>query len=255
MDDSVDLRWLLEQWPFDSSKNARLARGSDGREILQVRLPLGLEQYEMEGRPDGRRPRGCDSLLNFHLHRLAGAKTRGQGASFGLNAEECKELFDEGMLYYQRYLQLFQLRDWKRTLRDTDRNIQLFDLVKQYAEREEDRQYLEQWRPYVMRIRATAQAMALVEKRSYAEALETARNARATVEGLPDMENDVFRLERQRAVTALGELAVHIQQSQPLSKQQRLERELRQAIEAQAFEVAAKLRDEIRALRAQPPAG
>lgn len=255
MDDSVDLRWLLDQWPFDPSKNVRLARGSDGREILQIRLPLGLEQYEMEGRPDGRRPRGCDSLLHFQLHRLAGAKTRGQGAAFGLNAEECKELFDEGVLYYHRYLQFFQLRDWKRTLRDTERNLQLFDLVKQYAESDEDRRHLEPWRPYVLRIRATAQAMMQVEHRNYAEALETARSARAAIEGLPDMENDVFHLERQRAVTALGELAVHIQQSQPLSKLQRLERELRQAIDTQAFEAAATLRDEIRALRAQPPAG
>jgi hypothetical protein len=254
MNNSVDLRWLLDQWPFDSAKNARLARGSDGREILQVRLPLGLEQYEMEGRPDGQRPEGCESWLNFQLHRLAAAKTRGEGASFGLTEEECKELFDEGMLFYYRYLHLFQLRDWKRTIRDTGRNLQLFDLVKQYADRDEDRRYLEQWRPYVLRINAAAQAMAHVENRSYAEAFETAQSARTTIEALPEMENDVFRFERQRALTALGELTVQIQHSQPLSKLQQLERELRQAIETQAFEVAAKLRDEIRALRAPPPA-
>jgi hypothetical protein len=253
MNNSVDLRWLLDQWPFDSSKNARLARGSDGREILQVRLPLGLEQYEMEGRPDGQRPQGCESWLNFHLHRLAAAKTRGEGETFVLKAEECKELFDEGMLYYYRYLQLFQLRDWKRTIRDTDRNLQLFDLVKEYAESDEDQQYLEQWRPYVLRINAAARAMSHLENRSYAQAFESAQNASTAIEGLPEMENDVFRFERQRALAALRELMLQIQQCQPLTRLQQLERELRQAIEAQAFEAAAKLRDEIRALRSRPP--
>lgn len=249
MNDSSDLRWLLEQWPYDPSQTVRLTRGGDGRQILQVRLPLGLEQYELEGRPDGQRPRGCDSFLDFHLHRLAGAKARGEAAQFRVTAAECEDLFNEGTLYYFRYLQCFQLKDWRRTVRDTERNLRLFDFAHEYAQREEDRLHLEPWRPYVLRLHATAQAMIQLEKNRYADALKSAVHAIDAIEALPDLEGEVFAAERDRALTSLRELAAQIRQHQPLSRRQRLERELRQAIEAQAFEEAARLRDEIRSLQ------
>ena len=48
MSDDYDVRRLLENWPYDPDKNIRVLRGRDGRELLQVRLPLGLEQYELD---------------------------------------------------------------------------------------------------------------------------------------------------------------------------------------------------------------
>src|SRR5258706_14308555 len=118
MSESIDLREALKEWPFDPENDARVIRGKNGREILQVRTPLGIEQMEMDGRPDGVRPHGMESALEFHLMLLETAKVAGQGADFGLDAEACAELFNEGTLYYFRYVRLFQLRDWARTIRD-----------------------------------------------------------------------------------------------------------------------------------------
>ena len=56
MNNSPDLRQILKAWPYDPEHDARIVRGDDGRELLQVRTPLGIEQYEMDGRPDGLRP-------------------------------------------------------------------------------------------------------------------------------------------------------------------------------------------------------
>jgi hypothetical protein len=62
---SQDLRSLLSSWPYHPQKTARITKGDDGRDILQVRLPLGLEPYEMTGRPDGQKPYGQDSIFDF----------------------------------------------------------------------------------------------------------------------------------------------------------------------------------------------
>ena len=78
MNGSVDLRSLLDAWPHDPDENVRIIRGHDGREIMQVRLPLGMEQYELDGRPDGRRPHGMVSALDYQLRRLALAQAKGR---------------------------------------------------------------------------------------------------------------------------------------------------------------------------------
>ena len=150
MEEKVDLGQILKNWPYDPDDDVRLVAASDGRQVLQVRLPLGIEQYELEGRPDGERPYGKESALVYHLERLKAAEKSGQRAEFMLSSEDCAELFTEGTLYYYRYLHLFQAKAWKDTVRDTTRNLELFDLVHQYAEEEEDQFYLEQWRPYLL---------------------------------------------------------------------------------------------------------
>jgi hypothetical protein len=245
----VDLRKILEQWPYEPENNVRFARGSDGREILQVRLPLGLEQYELEGRPDGQKPEGAESWLDHHLARLAQAKLDKGDAAFALTPEECAELFAEGMLYYYRYLHLFQAQDWPRTMRDTARNLKLFDFVNDYAQRPEDQQYLEQWRPYILRINAVAAAMIELGNHHHALALDHLTAAINRIVALPDLEEETFKFERERSVGALRELAAQVEKSQPISKLELLERQLRRAIETQEFERAAQLRDRIRVLR------
>lgn len=252
MDNTIDLREWLEGWPYDPEDNVRRVRGKDGREILQVRVPLGIEQYELDGRPDGQRPHSKESELEYQLERLEKARAAGKEASFTLSQDACAELFDEGMLYYYRYLHCFQIKDWKRTVRDTVRNLRLFDLVHRYAEREDDQLYLEQWRPYIVRMHAAAGAMLELEQDHYAKALEIINAAIATIEGLSDLDDETFQFERKRSLVALREMAEQIEQVKPRSELERLEHELHEAIEVQAFERAAQLRDRIRALRRRP---
>jgi len=253
MSDSVDLRRILQSWPYDPDKDTRLSRGEDGRFILQVRTPLGIEQYEMDGRPDGVRPHGMESALHYYLRKLeqVTAKARGDEPKFQLGPRECNELFNEGTLYYFRYVRLFQLKDWVRTARDTARNLQVFDLVHRYARRGEDRQFLEKWRPYIIRVNATASVMLDLEKNAYDSALKIASQAIRTIEALEDSDDETFQYERERSLEALRELAGQVQKNRPLSELERLEHQLRRAIERQEFERAAQLRDRIRALRKQ----
>jgi len=245
------LRRILKNWPYDPEHDARIIRGEDSREVLQVRTPLGLEQYEMDGRPDGLRPHGMESALEYHLHRLNQAKFSGREADFELGPEECGELFQEGTLYYFRYVRLFQLKDWARTVRDTERNLRAFDFLHRYAQREEDQQFLEKWRPYILRVHASAAAMVEVEKGAYDEAARITRETIRKVESLEDLEDETFRFERERSLTALRELDSQIKKNRPLSELEKLEHQLRRAIDTQEFERAARLRDRIRELRQQ----
>ena len=82
MSDPVDLRSLLRSWPYDPDNEARLVKGADGREVLQVRTPLGIEQHEIDGRPDGARPHGLESALEYYLSKLEQAKAAGKEKEF-----------------------------------------------------------------------------------------------------------------------------------------------------------------------------
>ena len=57
---------MLRGWKYDEENNVRRFRTKAGREILQVRLPLGIEQYELNGRPDGLKPEGHESWLDMY---------------------------------------------------------------------------------------------------------------------------------------------------------------------------------------------
>jgi hypothetical protein len=249
MDKKFDLRDVLKDWPYDPENDVRRAVVG-GREVLQVRLPLGMEQYELEGRPDGERPYGRESVLDHHLERLAEAERLGKPTEFALNSDQCAELFSEGTLYYYRYLHLFQARDWKGTVRDTTRNLRLFDLVRQYAEDQDDQVYLEQWRPYLLRMKAAAGAMIELDQEHFEQALAIVNAAIVSIEALEELDDETFQFERERSLAALKDMASQIEESKPVSELEQLERDLRHAIEEQHFEQAADLRDRIRALRA-----
>ena len=52
----------------------RIVPGDDGREKLQMRIDLGLLQMELDGRPDGQRPAGAESLLDHLEARPASSR-------------------------------------------------------------------------------------------------------------------------------------------------------------------------------------
>jgi len=245
----ADLKALLDSWPYDPDDCVRVVKLADGRDVMQVRLPLGVEQYELDGRPDGTRPHGAESELDHHVANLERAKKAGSQAGFRLDPDECVDLFNEGVLYYYRYLHLFQLKDWPRTVRDTARNLKLFDFIREHAKRDEDREYLEQWRPYVLRINAVASAMVAMGEEDHPRALSIVRGAAQAIEALPDIDEDTFRFERHRSLEALHELAEEIEKSKPLSELEELENQLLEAVNAERYEHAAELRDRIRTLR------
>src|SRR5262245_5138947 len=126
-----DLTNLLSSWPLEPGRiNARRIQGADGRPKLQVRIDLGVLQMEVTGRPDGQRPNGFDSLLEYQLDRLKRYTAHSDspdGGGFVLSQDECRALRDEAIQYYHRYVGLFAIGDFAGVMRDTSRNLRLFD--------------------------------------------------------------------------------------------------------------------------------
>lgn len=72
---------LLDEWPFEPGKlNVRMIRTDDGDQRLQIRLDLGILQMHVDGRPDGTRPDGFDSLLELFESRVDANVVRDGGS-------------------------------------------------------------------------------------------------------------------------------------------------------------------------------
>ncbi len=251
--DSInDISPILRGWEYeeeDSEKNIRRVRMPNGREVLQVRLPLGIEQYEVHGRPDGLRPEGFDSWLDHYSH-LAHV----YGREFVLDDESCERLHAEGILFYYRYLRFFQLQDYRLCMRDTGRNLRLLEFVRCHAGKQEHVEMLDQYRPYILRMQVMSKALLqLKEREDYRGALRILKNGLKEIENLEEIpNNEIFEFERNRSVQSLQDLIDQIdRQAQiqaPPSKREKLERELEKAVEKENYERAAVLRDMLRRL-------
>ena len=178
-----DLRAFLDAWRYDAGDNVRFDRAANGREIMVVRQRMGLEQYEVSGRPDGLRPHGEESALHFQLARLASARAAEAEEALKLSPAECAELFEEAALYDQRLRHFLRLRDWERAAGDSARNLRLLDFVSRHAEHAEDRAELEPWRPGTVRMNAIARAIPLFDHAHYDEALAIARAGLGSLDG------------------------------------------------------------------------
>lgn len=245
-----DITPILQGWDHDPEGiNVRKIIGKDGREKIQMRLDLGLIQMEMTGRPDGERPYGMESLLEYHLERLARHRERqGTDAGFSLSPRECEELRAEGTQYYFRYFSLYHLSEYASVERDTNRNMRLFDLLRDYAEEESDRLSLEQYRPYILMMNARARAHQSLEQGLTRRALEQVAEGIRKIEDFTQSSNrEDFAAVAEYYVDGLREWADRIRETDPLTAtERRLRQELEEAVAREDYERAARLRDVIR---------
>jgi hypothetical protein len=240
-----DISSLLAAWPYDEDASVRRITGTDGREKLQVRLPLGIEQYEVHGRPDGVRPEGCESYLE-HYERVA----EREGGAWRLTAEDFSRLHEEGMLYYFRYLLFFRIGEYDLCARDTARNLRLADFVSRHADGSDMAQTLEQYRPYIIRMHAVAEAVKTAKKGELARALTMITDAIREIEALGFVETQVFRLEKARSLVALRDLKSQLTRQDRASTPlvQRLREDLAEAVSHEDYERAAVIRDKLKRL-------
>ena len=245
-----DISVLLRGWDYNANEvTVRKIIGVDGSEKIQMRLDLGLLQMETIGRPDGLHPHGYESLLEYHsAQRQSHEDVHGDDDDFSLTGDECSELKQEAMQYYYRYLSLFHLGDYAGVIRDTQRNLDAFDLVREHAEDDNERTSLEQFRPYVLMMNTRAKACLLLEDQEFDRALD---KIEAGISRIREFFHEVERpdlADNCREIAFLSDWSERIRSNRPLSPQEKLKQELQLAVEAEDYERAAKLRDEIKEL-------
>ncbi len=248
-----DIGHILKHWSYDPQNSIRKVIDAEGVEKIQVRVDQGafqgILQMELDGRPDGEKPHNQAFVLDFYKAALQEHITaRDTDRGFSLNREVCEEIFDESRRLYERYVFLLQIHDYNRVIRDTERNMDVFRFVNQYAEHGEDRVNLERWWPYILRIHAHARVMIHVQNEDYDSALEVIGESMEKIKNLEDVDAEEFHVEKKRSRQVLKELRAEITKKRPLSPSERLQKEMTEAIEKEEFEKAAKIRDRIREL-------
>lgn len=245
---SKDLTPLLKGWDYEPGTiNVRKIRGADGTPKLQMRKDLGLLQMELTGRPDGQRPHGYESLLEYFEACLREHQDRnGTELGFHLTADQCQQLRDEAEMYYHRYLSLYVLEDFPGVVRDTSRNLKVLDLCGTYAVEEQDRLVLEQYRPYIMMMNARAKASILFKDNKYRDALVVVEQAMSDIKDFFAKFDQPEAFGYSSEVKVLKRFAREIRKKLPIDPLVKLKSQLDRAVKAELYEEAARLRDEIK---------
>jgi hypothetical protein len=243
---SKDIQAIIDGWDYEpGSVSVRIVRGRDGREKVQMRIDLGLMQMELDGRPDGTRPHGAESLLD---HVEAKAARKADADNYRLTDDDCAELLREGVQYYYRYLSFFHLGRFDLAERDTRRNLRLFDFVRKHAPSDQHKWQFDQYRPYVTMMNTRARAASLCEAKRFREALEIVG------EGIQQIRQFLEEYELQEQEDECMELVFlkqwhdEIERNRPLDRGEKLQRQLDRAIREENYERAARLRDQLRKL-------
>lgn len=261
-----DLTPLLQSWVYEEDRTVRIIVAEDGRSLVQVRLPLGIEQYELHNRPDGRQPYGYPSVLEYLEDRLqARVAETGSDDGFQISSSMIAELQAEGILYYKRYSTLLTLEFHDLVEADTEHNLRLCELMERYVSDPNTRDAVLQFRPLIVGVNIGARASRIEKGEVSGDSAQALREGIRRIRNLPEIDTPVFQFERARAVQYLQALAARVSGSdgsgEEDSRENRspgteatgdtgsrrvlLQRELAQAIAREEYEEAARLRDEL----------
>lgn len=243
-----DLSPLLKDWPFDpTSVTARFVGCEDsGTHELQLRLDLGILQMQLNGRPDGARPHGHDTALDFYRRKMVTDRRSGPK----LDGDACAELQQECVQFYYRYLGLMVLKDFERVIRDTRHSLKIFDLVEKYAESDDLIWEFIQFKPYVFMMNTRAQAERLSAEGRVDEAVECILKGMADIhEFLDDLDEEEDTPSDCVELGMLEELIQDIRERRTDDNPVvRLKQKLQYAVHMENYEEAAQLRDRIKTI-------
>ena len=249
----LDISPTLENWEYNPNEvTVRIIQGSDQKKKTQMRLDLGLLQMEFAGRPDGKRPHGYESYLEYYQEQmnLHMAQTNSSDGFF-LDPDDCADLRREAEQYYYRYLSLYHVQEYDAVERDTARNLRVFDFIKQYAAEEDDRFALEQYRPYVIMMNTRAAAHRLLMQNNHDEACRSVEAAILRIRRFYKELGHPRMAEKCNEVVFLKQFLKEIREVGVLDPMQELRKMMHEAVSREDYENAARIRDEIKKLKHQ----
>ncbi len=255
---SLDLNQVLADWSIpDGQLGARMIRGADGGDFVQLRVDLGVLQMHPDGRPDGASYRGYPSAQRWVSERL--------GLGQPVEEQDWQELQRELQQLNYRRLALYVVAEeaaalrsegaarecFVRVLRDIDDCLQIVSLIEEHEE--------SGMRPHagirptllLQRTRVLARLRSLEGRHEEAiealhEGLEQLDQALATV-GL-----DRETREQDAGILLLREMEHQLREQTGIHRT--LRERLADAVESEDYEAAARLRDELRRRNRRPSA-
>jgi hypothetical protein len=238
-----DIDIVLAGWEYKPGVvQARMVQARNGRQVIQMRVDLGILQMESAGRPDGTRPHGHPSYWAYLQDQARLARRRGQ--SFAMSEEQCEEADREFVQLYHRRICWLALRHYERAMDDADHTLGFMDFIKQHSPSEDYTQAHEQYRGFVLFQRTQAAAALQVEKNRPEGAIDEIRAGLERMRGFFasfDMED---QMDEDGMVQHLRKVESSLRQEYNIEST--LQEQLQKAVDDENYEKAARLRDELK---------
>jgi len=237
---SQDIDAALRGWDFKAGLvQARLVRAKNGRQVIHMRVDLGVLQLETAGRPDGVRPHGFASYRDYLEHE---ARIRPR---FVLSEEQCLEADREFLQYYHRRLCWLALRRFGHALADAEHTLAFMDLVRDHSPNEDYTRAHEQYRGFVLFHRTQAAVELALEQGNPEVAIDEVRSGLARIRAFfASGEAAEEHLDEDGMVQRLRELEVELRRKHRIKAT--LQEQLDEAVASEDYETAARLRDALR---------
>ena len=234
-----DIDDLLADWPYQPGEiMARMVKAADGRDLLQMRIDLGVLQMEVTTAPTAPSPAAPKPTSISCL-----SQTAEKGDDYVLSQQECAEADREFVQFYHRRICWLALRKFEQAAKDADHTLAFMDFVKQHSPDEEWTLSHEQYRPFVMFHRIQAAALALLEKDGAESAISEINRGLDLFRTLYEQYDAPEKFEEDEMVGRLRELQGSLREHYKVGRT--LDEQLADAVASEQYELAARLRDEI----------
>lgn len=231
---------LLNGWEFHPELlNVRLIKGGDGRDVIQLRVDLGVLQLETIGRPDGTRPEGFRDILSY-LSSL-----EQDDEDFVMTDEQCVEADREFVQFYHRRISWLRLQRYELAVDDAEHTLALMDLCRDHSPDENWTMGHEQYRPFVLFHRTQAAALLALDHDAPQRAIEEIDAGLETIKAVFIEHDAIESFEDDEMVEKLREFSEKLRTEYCESKPRSLQEQLAQAVKLEQYELAARLRDEL----------
>jgi len=236
---NLNLDAILADWAFEPGRPVvRRVAGSDGRDLLQMRVDMGILQLETTGRPDGEKPEGFATYYDF----LVSAAFQ-EGTEFTLGEERQQEVDREFFQFYHRRICWLTLNEYELAAADAEHSLRLMDFSSANAADREWALMHEQYRPFVMFHQVQATALTKLQADEPASAVQVIDAGLASLSALFVQHGAEELFDEDVFVVKLREMQASIKSHFHLGPS--LADQLAEAVAAEQYELAAKLRDRL----------
>jgi len=234
---------ILRKWPYaGEEESVRIVKGDGGRDVLQMRIDLGVLQLETEGRPDGSEPEGAktyyDYLVLQNLRHGDDEEDR-----FVMTEEQCDEVDREFVQFYHRRICWLQMGEFGNAAKDADHTLNLMDFCRDHSPDEQWTMSHEQYRPFVLFHRSQAAALSSLDDKGPEDAINELS------QGL-DQLREIFvqyeaedHFDEDELVARLIELREKLREDYEIGRT--IYEQLSDAVANEKYELAAQLRDKL----------
>lgn len=238
-----DIDAALDGWEYQPGiVQARLVNAEGHRQVIQLRVDLGVLQMEMRDRPDGKRPQGYPSYFAYLQHEAAVAERHDK--PFVMDEKQCEEADREFFQFYQRRISWLALRNYARAVEDADHTLAFMDFVKARSPNEEYTQAHEQYRGFVTFQRTQGAAALALEQNNAEAAVDEVRKGLDRLRTFFAEFGAEEQMEEDGMVQHLRKIEQSLREQHGI--QETLQEQLDRAVANENYEEAARLRDVMR---------